>query len=92
MLMFEKNGQGFWDFDFNALVELTSLEFANEVVRVIKGSNYNEDIKLIDNTDYISVYIKNIALLHELNYNKREGTYSASYVTKNVVKVFYNED
>lgn len=31
MIIFEKNGQGAWDFDFQELEKLTSLEFASRV-------------------------------------------------------------
>lgn len=76
MLVFEKNGQGVWDFDFEQLLEITSKDFVEEVKSTIKYCNTKIlDVVFYQTDDFVEVtfYFKRYA--KHLSYFNSTGNF-----------------
>lgn len=91
MIMFNRNGQGFFDFDLELLVELTSIEYAMEVKAVL-NDRYIEKVEMDDNGSYITVMVLGISSVWEFVFNKHTRNYYKGVVSKNICKFLQGEE
>ena len=71
-VVFEKNGQGKWDFDFEGLAEMTSVEFAARVRGEVCHS-YVSDVSMEIVSYGIFVYYVDVNSINTLYYSFETG-------------------
>ena len=79
MLIFEKNGEGYFDFDFNALVELTSEYFAKVISECLE-SMHIKAIELDEGAKFITVFVIDSGLIFYFSFNKENGKVIVSHM------------
>lgn len=87
MVMFHKNGQGYFDFDLNELEKRTSTEFMLEVEWALDRP-YVEKVIFEELPSYVCVYVLTNALIQEMTFDKKTNISYSSHVTLNVMRLF----
>lgn len=80
MVQFTQDGQGVWDFDYEALVALTSRKFADSISTSLLGK-YVLDVVIKDSYGYVEVNIYGAFSFFIIRYLKESGYIMDSYLT-----------
>lgn len=87
MVVFMKNGQGKWDFDFEVLVELTTREMADDVRGALEmNEGYVYDVCFSQTDIATCVSMVTIASIMSFTYFPKEGEYFKNYMNIGVVR------
>lgn len=88
MLVFEKNGQGKWDFDYEVLKEKTNELFADSV----KGDVERSFIKFVDfeeTENYVHVYIVTVGTCIQYTFDKETQRILHDVLTHTAIEKFH---
>lgn len=87
MLMFEKNGQGFWDFDFELLVKMTSKGFAEDVKSALKLHNqFVYDVQMCETEVAVTISFVTVGSIQSFSYFIEENYVTRGYINIQTVK------
>lgn len=82
MIQFRKDGQGFWDFDFEKLAELTNYTFAKEIDYAMKHQFHKRDVfdvQLVETEHFVYVEIYETFGYFTYEYDKEFGDFKRYY-------------